>query len=90
MPAHDNARLWANRDCLDVQYRTDANLVARQSIYAYQRPRLDLHSAVLEAASLAAADVGYCLAAGETVTDVGCGNGLTANAAGRAGLPELG
>ncbi len=64
-----------------MQYRTDANLVARQSIYAYQRPRLDLHSAVLEAASLAGS---------ETVTDVGCGNGLTANAAGRAGLPELG
>lgn len=50
-----------------MQYRTDANLVARQSIYAYQRPVLDLRSAVLDAASLTGS---------ETVTDVGCGNGL--------------
>jgi hypothetical protein len=39
----DDARLWTDRSCLqDVQYRTDANLAARQSIYAYQHPRLDL------------------------------------------------
>ena len=36
-PAHA-ARLWADRSFLrDVQYKTDVNLAARQSIYAYQR-----------------------------------------------------
>ena len=31
---------WADRAFLrDVQYRTDANLAARQSIYAYQHPQ---------------------------------------------------
>jgi len=38
----DDARLFTDRSWLqDVQYRTDANLAARQSIYAYQQPRLD-------------------------------------------------
>jgi SAM-dependent methyltransferase len=59
---------WADRSFLrDVQYRTDANLAARQSIYSYQRPRIDLQSRVLDLAAPAA---------GETVCDVGCGNGL--------------
>jgi SAM-dependent methyltransferase len=49
-----------------VQYRTDANLAARQSIYQFQHPRLDLPAAVLDLAALAGT---------ETVTDVGCGNG---------------
>jgi len=41
--ASDDARLWTSRSGLqEVQYRTDANLAARQAIYAYQRPRLDL------------------------------------------------
>jgi SAM-dependent methyltransferase len=63
----DNARLWTDRSCLqDVQYRTDANLAARQSIYACQRPRLDLPSRVLGLAALRG---------DETVADVGCGNG---------------
>ena len=63
----DDARLWIDRSCLqDVQYRTDANLAARQSIYAYQRPRLDLPSRVLGLAALSG---------GETVADIGCGNG---------------
>jgi SAM-dependent methyltransferase len=63
----DNARLWTSRACLqDVQYRTDANLAARQSIYACQRPRLDLPSRVLGLAMPHG---------GETVADVGCGNG---------------
>src|SRR5262249_46967694 len=63
----DDARLWTDRSCLqDVQYRTDANLAARQSIYAYQRPRLDLPSRVLGLAALSG---------GETVADIGCGNG---------------
>jgi SAM-dependent methyltransferase len=50
-----------------VQYRTDANLAARQSIYAYQEPRIDLVSTVLSLAGLTGA---------ETVIDVGCGNGI--------------
>jgi SAM-dependent methyltransferase len=63
----DDARLWTDRSCLqDVQYRTDANLAARQSIYACQRPRLDLAARVLGLAALRG---------GETVVDVGCGNG---------------
>lgn len=34
---------WANRDYLrGTQYKTDANLAARQSIYAYPQPRIDL------------------------------------------------
>jgi SAM-dependent methyltransferase len=50
----------------DVQYRTDANLAARQSIYVYQRPRLDLQARVIDLAAPAP---------GATVADVGCGNG---------------
>jgi SAM-dependent methyltransferase len=50
-----------------VQYRTDVNLAARQSIYAFQEPRTDLAAAVLDLAALTGA---------ETVVDVGCGNGI--------------
>jgi SAM-dependent methyltransferase len=50
----------------DVQYRTGANLAARQSIYAYQQPYIDLVAEVLNIAAPAASD---------TVADVGCGNG---------------
>jgi SAM-dependent methyltransferase len=50
----------------DVQYRTDANLAARQSIYAYQHPRIDLQARVIDLAAPAP---------GATVADVGCGNG---------------
>jgi SAM-dependent methyltransferase len=50
----------------DVQYGTDANLAARQSIYAYQHPRIDLTARVLDLAAPAR---------GEVVADVGCGNG---------------
>jgi SAM-dependent methyltransferase len=49
-----------------VQYRTDANLAARQSVYAYQHPRIDLPAAVLGLPGLRGS---------ETVADVGCGNG---------------
>jgi SAM-dependent methyltransferase len=49
-----------------VQYRTDANLAARQSIYAYQHPPLDLPARVIDLAAPAP---------GEVVADVGCGNG---------------
>src|SRR5215469_5211697 len=34
----------------DVQYRSDANLAARQAIYAYQHPRLNLPAWALELA----------------------------------------
>ena len=58
---------WADRSFLrDVQYRTDANLAARQSIYSYQDPHIDLQARVIDLAAPAA---------GETVCDVGCGNG---------------
>lgn len=58
---------WSDPGYLrDVQYRTDRNLAARQSIYAYQHPRVDLVATVLERAALRG---------DETVLDVGCGNG---------------
>jgi hypothetical protein len=44
---------WANRDYLrGTQYKTDANLAARQSTYAYQQPRIDLAAQVLDLAAL--------------------------------------
>ena len=59
--------LWRDRPwLLGSQYKTDANLAARQSIYAYQRPRHDIARLVLGLAALS----GH-----ETVADVGCGNG---------------
>ena len=58
---------WAERAYLrDVQYKTDVNLAARQSIYAYQQPPIDLPARVIDLAAPAA---------GATVVDVGCGNG---------------
>jgi SAM-dependent methyltransferase len=60
-------RRWADRGYLrEVQYKTDANLAARQSIYAYQQPRIDLPAAVLDIVRPSPADV---------VADIGCGNG---------------
>jgi SAM-dependent methyltransferase len=62
-----DASRWADRSYLrDVQYRTDANLAARQNIYAYQHPRIDLPAAVLGLAGLSGE---------EAVADIGCGNG---------------
>jgi len=64
----DGTRFLTGKDYLTtVQYRTDVNLAARQSIYAYQEPRIDLVSAVLGLAGLTGA---------EAVVDVGCGNGI--------------
>lgn len=64
----DAGALWVNRARLqEVQYQTDANLAARQSIYAYQRPRTDLPRVVLGLAALRGS---------ETVADIGCGNGI--------------
>lgn len=63
----DDARLQTDRSWLQgVQYRTDANLTARQSIYAWQRPRLNLPRWVLDMAGLHGS---------ETLADVGTGNG---------------
>ncbi|HTX80946.1 MAG TPA: class I SAM-dependent methyltransferase [Streptosporangiaceae bacterium] len=50
-----------------VQYQTGANLAARQSIYAFQQPKIDLVASVLGLARLAGT---------ETVADIGCGNGV--------------
>ena len=59
---------WADRAFLrGTQYKTDVNLAARQSIYAYQHPRIDLAARVLDLAAPAPAD---------TIVDVGCGNGM--------------
>jgi ubiquinone/menaquinone biosynthesis C-methylase UbiE len=62
----DGASWWTDQSRLQtVQYRTDANLAARQSIYSYQQPLMDLPAVVLDLAALRG---------GETVADVGCGN----------------
>lgn len=57
---------WTDRPSLDMQYGTDANLAARQSLYAYQQPKISLAAAVLDLAALAGT---------ENVADIGCGNG---------------
>jgi ubiquinone/menaquinone biosynthesis C-methylase UbiE len=66
--AEPGAKLWADRTFLrEVQYQTDVNLAARQSIYAYQHPQVNLMSQVLDLAGPADHEV---------VADIGCGNGL--------------
>lgn len=58
---------WTDREVLrGGQYRTDANLRSRQSIYSYGHPQVDLPRAVIDLLDLS----GW-----ETVVDVGCGNG---------------
>ena len=49
------------------QYGDDRNLAARQSIYAFQQPVVDLWNGSLDLADLTG---------DETVLDIGCGNGL--------------
>ena len=58
------------------QYRSEANLRARQSIFVYQQPRVDLPNVVLDIA--APADDAM-------VVDVGCGNGAYLAELGRRG-----
>jgi SAM-dependent methyltransferase len=66
--AFDGGRTLTDKAYLtQVQYRTDVNLAARQAVYAYQRPRLDLVGSVLDLAGLTGA---------ETIADIGCGNGI--------------
>lgn len=66
-PAAPLAEIWADRAYLrDVQYKSDANLAARQSIYAYQEPKIDIAARALDIAGVPA---------GGVVADVGCGNG---------------
>jgi len=63
----DGAGLLTDRSYLQhSQYRSDANLAARQSVYAYQHPPIDLQAGVLDLA---------CAHGDETVADIGCGNG---------------
>jgi ubiquinone/menaquinone biosynthesis C-methylase UbiE len=49
------------------QYGNDRNLVARQSIYAFQRPVVDLWNGSLDLAGLSG---------DEWILDIGCGNGF--------------
>ena len=66
-PGHA-ASLWTDRSFLrDVQYKTDVNLAARQSIYAYHQSPIDLAHGILNLAGLSGHEV---------VADIGCGNGL--------------
>jgi SAM-dependent methyltransferase len=63
--------IWADRAFLrQVQYRTDENLAARQSIYAYQEPKIDLPAVVLDIALHAGG-----APSGGVIADIGCGNG---------------
>jgi SAM-dependent methyltransferase len=63
------------------QYRSEANLCARQSIYAYQQPRVDLAGLVMELA---------VRTGDEFVVDIGCGNGAYLAELGRRGHRGLG
>jgi ubiquinone/menaquinone biosynthesis C-methylase UbiE len=66
--SNDAERLLIDREYLtSVQYRTDRNLAARQAIYQFQHPVIDLRAEVCNRAGLAGAEV---------VADIGCGNGL--------------
>jgi len=58
--------LGTSRGYIAKQYADDRNLAARQSIYAYQRPQLDLHNRSLDLAESNG---------DETVLEIGCGNG---------------
>jgi SAM-dependent methyltransferase len=59
-------RVTGRRYLTEEQYVDDRNLAARQSIYAFQWPFIDLHAWVLDVANLRG---------DERVLEVGCGNG---------------
>lgn len=61
-----SGELGTSRRYIEQQYGDDRNLAARQSIYSYQQPRLDLHNSSLDLAALRG---------DEAILDVGCGNG---------------
>jgi SAM-dependent methyltransferase len=70
---------WNDRAYLrGTQYQTDANLAARQSIYAYQHPRIDLPARVLDLVGPVPPG---------PIVDVGCGNGLYLAELARRGFP---
>ena len=70
---------WDDRAYLrGTQYKTDANLAARQSIYAYQHPRIDLPARILDLVSPVPSG---------TIADVGCGNGIYLAELARRGFP---
>ncbi|HET7018335.1 MAG TPA: class I SAM-dependent methyltransferase [Streptosporangiaceae bacterium] len=72
-----NSNWWTDQPFLrGVQYATDRNLAARQSIYSYQQPRIHLPLAVLDALDLTGAEI---------IADVGCGNGIYLAELGRRG-----
>ena len=76
-----SGELGTSRRYIQQQYGDDSNLAARQSIYAYQRPKRDLHNRSLDLAELRG---------DESVVDVGCGNGrylAALRARGHRGLP---
>lgn len=75
--AGDTPYRWSDRAYLrSHQYRNETNLCARQSIYAYQQPRIDLPRAVVDLA---------VRTGDEVVLDVGCGNGAYLAELGRRG-----
>ena len=76
MPKDDAALITDRQYLRTSQYRTDRNLAARQSIYRFQRPPVDLPAAVLGLAELTGA---------EAVADIGCGNGIYLAELGRCG-----
>jgi SAM-dependent methyltransferase len=59
--------LATGRRHVEAQYGDDRNLAARQSIYAFQRPIMDIWNGSLDLAELRG---------DETILDIGCGNGL--------------
>jgi ubiquinone/menaquinone biosynthesis C-methylase UbiE len=62
--------LWSDRAFLrDVQYQTDVNLTARQSIYSYQQPPVDMVGQGLDLVLPAGGE------GADVVADIGCGNG---------------
>jgi len=79
---------WAERSYLrDVQYRTDGNLAARQSIYAYQHPRIDLAASVLDLVAPGLVVFDSARESAPAVADVGCGNGMYLAELARRGFP---